>query len=64
VINGVTYVTTGGAGRGTRPVGLEDFSDYTQQVAHFVYVEADESMLWLVAIDATGVEFDSLMLEP
>jgi len=62
-INGVTYVVSGGGGVGTRPVGSSDFTAYAEQVAHFVYLEADARELRLWAIDATGKEFDSLVLQ-
>jgi Icc-related predicted phosphoesterase len=58
-LDGVTYVVAGGGGRGTRPVGESDFTAVSDRVAHFVYVEADSDGMRLVAIDATGQEFDS-----
>ena len=61
-INGATYVVTGGGGRGTRGVGKEDHTAFAERVAHFVYgsVEGDELKLW--AIDATGQEFDTVLI--
>ncbi len=60
--NGVTYVVTGGGGRGTRSVGASEFTAFSAQVIHFVYVEVGMEQLVLHAIDATGVEFDSLVV--
>jgi hypothetical protein len=62
-LNGVTYVVTGGGGRGTREVGTSSFSAFSEAVLHFVYVEIAGSRLVLHAIDATGREFDQLLIE-
>ena len=59
-LDGVVYVVTGGGGRGTRAVGKEAFTQVIERVAHFVWVEADDQQLRLVAIDATGQAFDSV----
>lgn len=61
-VNGVTYVITGGGGRGTRSVGTSSFTAFSAQVAHFVYVIIDGTTLRLHAIDATGADFDTLEL--
>jgi acid phosphatase type 7 len=61
-IDGVTYVVTGGGGRGTRPVGQSDFTAFSEQVCHFVYVTINGDQLTLHAIDGTGEEFDSLRI--
>jgi 3',5'-cyclic AMP phosphodiesterase CpdA len=61
-INGVTYVVTGGGGRGVKGVGVSDFTAFSESVLHFVYATADRATLRLHAIDATGKEFDSLTL--
>lgn len=60
--NGVTYVVTGGGGIGTRPVGTSSFTAFSEDVISFVYGEATDDTLILHAIDATGVEFDSVVL--
>lgn len=60
-INGVHYVVTGGGGK-TRPVGRGANTAFSESVLHFVYVETQNSTLGLHAIDATGREFDSLVL--
>jgi hypothetical protein len=62
-LNGVTYVVTGGGGRGTRNVGHSSFTAFSQEVIHFVFVEAQGPRLVLHAIDATGREFDQAVLE-
>jgi hypothetical protein len=61
-LNGVTYIVTGGGGRGTRNVGRSSFTAFSEAVIHFVYVEITGDTLTLHAIDGTGVEFDSLVL--
>jgi hypothetical protein len=60
--NGVTYVVTGGGGRGSRDVGHSSFTAFSESVQHFVYVTATADTLALHAIDGTGAEFDSLVL--
>jgi len=60
--NGVSYVVTGGGGRGTRPVGESSFTAFSEQVLNFVYVEIEGDQLLLHAIDATGAEFDQLAI--
>jgi len=60
--NGVSYVVTGGGGRGTRNVGSSSFTAFAAEVIHFVYVEVGLEELVLHAVDATGVEFDSMVV--
>jgi 3',5'-cyclic AMP phosphodiesterase CpdA len=59
VINGVTYIVTGGGGHSTRSVGRSAFTAFSEDVLHFVYGEVKGDTLLLHAIDATGREFDS-----
>ena len=61
-IDGVTYVVTGGGGRGTRGVGRSSFTAFSEQVCNFVYVTISGDQLTLHAVDGTGQEFDSLRL--
>ena len=61
--NGVHYVVTGGGGRGTRPVGSSGFTDFSEAVLHFVYVEVEGDRLLLHAIDGEGTEFDQLLIQ-
>ena len=60
--HGVTYVVTGGGGRGTRRVGRPSFTAFSADVIHFVIVDVGMDELVLHAIDATGVEFDSMVV--
>lgn len=60
--NGVAYVVTGGGGIGTRSVGSSSFTAFSEDVIHFVYGEVSEDQLVLHAIDATGTEFDSMVV--
>lgn len=61
-INGVTYVVTGSAGRGTRPVGSSSFTAYSEEVAHFSHIQIDGDRLQLNAIDGLGGDFDSVVM--
>ena len=61
-IDGVTYVVSGGGGRGTRAVGQSSFTAFSAAVIHFLYVTVEGRQLTLHAIDGTGQEFDSLRL--
>ena len=61
--DGVVYVVTGGGGRGTRAVGESEFTAVSDQVAHFLWLEADAEHLRMVAIDATGTAFDSVAFD-
>lgn len=63
VLNGVTYVVTGGGGIGTRPVGSSSFTAFSEAVIHFVYVEITGNRLNLHAIDGSGQEFDQTRIE-
>jgi hypothetical protein len=57
-IGGVTYFVSGGGGRGTRPVSRSSFTAYSEQVLHFLFIEATPQALVVHAIDGTGREFD------
>ncbi|HEY5923815.1 MAG TPA: metallophosphoesterase [Kofleriaceae bacterium] len=59
---GVAYVVTGGGGIGTRSVGKSSFTAFSEDVIHFVYLEVGVDSLILHAIDATGREFDSMVV--
>ena len=60
--NGVQYIVTGGGGRGTRPISSASFSAFSEAVIHFVVVKVKLEELIVHAIDATGVEFDSVVV--
>lgn len=59
---GTAYVVTGGGGIGTKSVGNSSFTAFSEDVIHFVYVEVGVDVLVLHAIDATGREFDSMVV--
>jgi hypothetical protein len=61
-IDGVTYIVSGGGGRGTKDVGDSEFTAFSLQVAHFVHVTVDPTRLRAVAIDALGEPFDEIEL--
>jgi hypothetical protein len=61
-MGGVTYIVTGGGGRGTRPVGKSEFTAVSARVAHFVHVSVDEEQMRVVAIDGLGDPFDGLVI--
>lgn len=63
-LDGVTYIVSGGGGRGTREVGRSSFTAFSEAVCHFVYVTIDIAAeeLTLHAIDGVGQEFDSVMI--
>lgn len=60
--NGVQYVVTGGGGKGTRQVSSSGFTAFSVDVIHFVLIEVTSDKLTLHAIDATGNEFDSVVV--
>lgn len=59
---GVAYVVTGGGGVGTRGVGTSSFTALSEDVIHFIYGEVHQDEMILHAIDATGREFDSMVI--
>ena len=60
--DGTAYVVTGGGGIGTRAVGTSSFTALSDDVIHFVYGEVTGDEMVLHAIDATGREFDSMVI--
>ncbi|HLL23922.1 MAG TPA: metallophosphoesterase family protein [Kofleriaceae bacterium] len=60
--NGVTYIVTGGGGRGTYSVGTSSFTAFSEAVIHYVYLEVGVDELVMHAIDAEGTEFDSTVI--
>jgi acid phosphatase type 7 len=63
VRNGVTYIVSGGGGRGTRPVGSSSFTAFAEAVIHFLFVEIRGNRLTVHAIDGVGREFDQTVIE-
>ena len=62
-VNGVTYVITGGGGRGVRELATPaPNSAFAEPVIHLVVVSIAGDTLTLHAIDATGREFDSTVI--
>jgi hypothetical protein len=59
---GVSYVVTGGGGKGTRPVSGGPATAFATDVLHFVYITVAGDTLALHAIDASGAEFDGLVI--
>ena len=59
---GTSYIVTGGGGRGTYGVNESKFTAFADSVIHFVTVDVGVDELVLHAIDATGVEFDSMVV--
>lgn len=62
-IDGIHYIVTGGGGGETAGVGESWFTAFAETVVHFVYIEVDGDTLSTHAIDATGAEFDQLVLQ-
>jgi hypothetical protein len=60
--SGVTYVVSGGGGRGTRDVGRSSFTAFSESVCHFVFVTIEADRLTGHAIDGVGQEFDSFVV--
>lgn len=61
MIDGVTYVISGGAAR-LRPTGREDFTEVSTSALHYVDLLAEDDRLTLRAIDQSGMLFDALEL--
>lgn len=60
--DGTAYVVTGGGGIGTYSVGSSSFTAFSEDVIHFVYGEIGVDEMVLHAIDASGREFDSMVI--
>jgi hypothetical protein len=62
-INGVTYIVTGGGGRGVRELGApQPDSAFAEAVIHFLVVNIDGDTLTTHAIDGSGREFDATVI--
>lgn len=61
IINGVTYVVSGG-GAGTRLTGAADFTAYSASVLHYVDVKVGDGWMEVVAHSAAG-PFDYVVIE-
>lgn len=63
-IDGVTYMVTGGGGKGVYDLGAaKPGSAFSDSVIHFLVVTVDADALTVRAIDATGREFDSTVIQ-
>jgi hypothetical protein len=62
-IGGIPYIVSGGGGAGTYPVTPSEFTAFADEVIEFVYVELEDDVMTVRAIDGTGTEFDQLVLE-
>jgi hypothetical protein len=62
--DGVTYIITGGGGRGVREIGPRRVgSAFAEAVIHFVLVTVESRILTVHAIDGTGREFDTTVID-
>jgi predicted phosphodiesterase len=59
---GITYVVTGGGGRGVRLVGGSAMTAYAESVSHLVVVSVENDTLSVHAIDGVGREFDNAVI--
>lgn len=63
-IDGVTYIVTGGGGKGVYELGApKPGSAFADSVIHFLVVTVDGDTLTTHAIDATGREFDTTVIK-
>jgi len=62
MLEGVTYVVTGGGGYSVRSVGMSDFTALSASLFHFVHVEVHADELTLRAIDTAGEVFDEVTI--
>jgi hypothetical protein len=60
---GITYLVTGGGGRGVRSVGSGPTTAFSEAVIHCIVVEVEGPTLSLHAIDGVGREFDSTTIQ-
>lgn len=63
-INGVTYIITGSAGRGRRPIGYSEHTAFTVPVAHFTYLTVEPHAITGYAVDGLGTTFDTFSIPP
>ncbi len=61
-IGGVSYVVTGGGGRGTRSVSSSDETAFAEDVIHLVHLRISPNELTGWAVDAIGRVFDTFQL--
>ena len=59
---GITYIVTGGGGRGVRLMGASPMTAYGESVSHLVVVTVENDTLSVHAIDGVGREFDATVI--
>ncbi len=59
---GTTYVTTGGGGKSIRPVGVGDFTAYSESAFHFTRVSVEREQVRLEMVRSDGVVRDTCVL--
>jgi predicted phosphodiesterase len=64
VINGVTYVVTGGAGAPLRSVGRSAFTVTSESVHHYLMVEASPTKIRVTATRLDGTPLDAFEIDP
>ncbi|MFW5926065.1 MAG: metallophosphoesterase [Myxococcota bacterium] len=61
-LDGVTHIVTGGGGKGVRLPGTGSRAEFAEGVIHAVYATVEDDEMRLHAIDATGREFDGVVI--
>ena len=62
VVNGITYVVTGGGGAPLYDVGHSPWTMYSEKTNHYCLLTANSSLLTFEAIKPDGTVFDSFMI--
>ncbi len=62
IINGVTYIVTGGGGSSLYDNGQSPWTIYSEKTYHFCFLTANETTLTFEAIKPDGLVFDSFLL--
>jgi hypothetical protein len=62
VVNGITYVVTGGGGAPLYDVGHSPWTMYSEKTYHYCLLTANSSLLTFEAIKPDGTVFDSFMI--
>ena len=62
VVNGITYVVTGGGGAPLYDVGNSPWTVYSEKTYHYCLLTTNSSLLTFEAIKPDGTVFDSFMI--
>jgi hypothetical protein len=62
VVNGITYIVTGGGGASLYDVGHSPWTMYSEKTYHYCLLTANSSLLTFEAIKPDGTVFDSFMI--